>query len=197
MKQTRGRRFKATALVTPTRIRTEPEEVFALENCPHWVRSIELIVTDADGGMPTEAVATVGRKHPKIITANLFALAVLFEMTRYGGISVVTNSNHAKRPSIYAKMSFPMASDHLVSIRRILFDAEAGQVTKPVWREHDYSPESTRTEPDAHPKRRSRATAMQHVEEAAQVECRDPELFLANLRALFTEVDRLRDGGAQ
>lgn len=159
------------------------------------MRSIELIVASADGGMPTEAVVTVGRKHLRIITANLFALGALFEMTRYGGISVATNSNHAKRPSIYAKMSFPMASEHLVSIRRILFDAELGQATKPLWREHDYSPESTRTEPDAHPKRRSRATAMQHVEQASQTECREPALFLANLRDLFAEVDRLKGGG--
>ncbi len=202
LKHTHISRFRNAPLVTLERIRTEPRTVFARETWPRWVKSLELVSTspDSDGpddpnGHPSEAIILLGRTHARRVTVNLVALAVLFEMTRYGSISVHTNSNHAKsRPSIYPKMSFPNAPGHLVSIRRILFDADKGRATKPIWLEHDYSPENTRTEPDKHPRGQSRTIAMQHVEEAARKEASDPEAFLQNLRDLFVELDHIRDG---
>lgn len=196
----RNAHFAASPLITPERVKLEAKAIFSLEVRPTWVKGIELLSTDPvfDGsGEPTEAVVLVGRKHLLAVTVNLFALAALYEMTRFGGIRVVTNSNHARQPSIYAKMSFLAEPGHLVSIRRILFDAKGREMTKPLWLERDYSPESTCTEADGHPERPSRSVAMLHVEQEAHHRAPpsfDVPAYLANIQALFAEVDRLRDG---
>jgi hypothetical protein len=179
-------------------VRSEPRKVFALENLPAWIKAIQLVVTDADEdpetGRPSDAIIWVGKKHRLKVTVNLYALAALVETTRHGGISVVSNSNHAKVfPSVYAKMSFPTTPGHLVSIRRILFGAGKGRITRPIWQEHDYNPENTRTEADGHPQGDSRQIALAHAEQAAHAAGVDVDAFMQNVRDLYAEVDAIRD----
>lgn len=194
--------FENSPLITLERISTEPRSVFAIEHCPKWVRSITLISSgpDSEGPLdpratPTEATIIIGRTHLLDVTVNLVALAILFEMTRYGGIWVHTNSNGAKpHPGVYARMAFPNERGKLLDVRPILFGANPGLATKAVWRPNDYSPENTRTEPDGHAQRDARALALGHVAQAAYAEASNPAAFLQNLQELLGALDCIRDG---
>ena len=195
-----ARRFPHVPVITLDRIKREPRTAFSIEKLPGWVQSITLITTDPNASgpddpktTPDEALIIVGHTHRRRVTVNLVALAVLAEMTRYGGINVHTNSNG--KGGVYARMSFPNVRGKNIDVRRILYDAPAGERTRAIWRPHDYNPENTGTEPDGHAHREAREKALTHVAAAARDEAPDPDAYLRNLHALFAELDRIRDGG--
>lgn len=197
-------RFANVPLITLDRIRSEPRTIFSKQNMPGWVRSISLICTSPDvegpddpNGRPDDAYIRMGRTRPLHVTLNLVALGALAEMTRYGGIWVHTNSNGGKPvPRTYARMAFPNLKGRLIDVRRILYDAPTGLATKAIWRENDYSPEHTGTEPDGHATRYARLEALDQVAAAARENAADAAAFLGNLDELFKELDLIRDGKA-
>lgn len=159
--------FEQTPIITVARLVAEWRTIFSPTCRPHWALAVEPVHTDPDAkpdDFPSELIVVVGKKNRGEITASPFALAALFEMTRFGH-SIVRNSNFNKpRPQVYAKMAFRDAPEDLMSIRRILFDAGENEATKALWRENDYNPDNTYVEQDPHPRKKARTVALAHVE---------------------------------
>lgn len=192
--------FKFTPLISPERLAHEGASIFD-GPLPSWVAGNFIVNTDADEDPAISNLSGglfIAGAHKLKLQANVFCLAVLFEMTRFGH-RVVGNSNGKRVPSVYAKMLFDGAPGDLVSVRRILFNATFFEITKPLWREGDYSPEDTRSEPHGHPNKDARGIAMEHVERyVRELEAAgklpsafDIPLYLGNIWRLFAEIDRL------
>lgn len=161
--------FAHAPLITPERLRFEPlNSVFAIT--PRWVRLVAIEYDDPDAPASDNAICfvAIGKKHTKVIQVRPDELAVLMELSRFGG-GVVTNSNHNKPvPQIYAKFSFPCASGDLMNIRRIVFGASEGEATKALAVLDDYRAESTYSEPHHHPEKDAREVALKHAETMAR-----------------------------
>lgn len=192
--------FSQTDFITPERLKAESlENVFAVR--PRWADRFGVLgYDDPDEHIPANAIywAVVGKMHEKVITLRPDEFALLFELSRFGG-GVVTNSNHNKPVAqIYAKFAFAGAPEDLMSIRRILFGAAAGEITKALGTPTDYRAESTGAEDDHHPQKDARAKSLEHAKRLAHEAATKGTIptgfyiaaYLDNIKRLFAEIDR-------
>ncbi|PBB39576.1 MULTISPECIES: hypothetical protein [unclassified Mesorhizobium] len=194
--------FLDSPLLTPERIAADPEAAFAVR--PSWVRGLVLVHPDADPERPSEAtpqgvspaaVVSLGESHLAHKTYSLTGLALLFELSRLPGVSVVTNSDGKGRH--YERVTIADAAEDLTSVNRLLIGATTYDQAKVVGIKSDMRPENLRATPARKLGKDARAVLLGHAERivrAWEAKGTMPHLltadgYLANLERLLALTD--------
>lgn len=183
--------FETTQLITVPRLISEWRSI--LGSSPAWALHVEPMWTLPDAeeeqGCPDAVTVLVGKKHKRPMHLTIFEFALLCELSRVAGITIVTNSNFGKPfPRVYARMAIDGAPEDLTSIRRLIVGAKANEATKARWNQNDYRAESTYTVEHPHPQKDARKVALGHIERLAR---QDGKLMAATSLAREDAMRRL------
>jgi hypothetical protein len=182
--------FETSPFITPAAIKADPET--ALVIMPKWAAFVARL-RDLEPLAPSHAFLLHIRSHrsgkthakPKSLTA--LQIAILFELTRYGGSILEDGDGHGNH---YWKLT-GMKNKQGVVIARIWEDAGPGErvFTNPITSRIDQTPGSLVTEGDLSAKKNGRVTAIQEAEARAKWKLKSNEAgikaYLSNLTALL------------
>lgn len=168
--------FLDSPLLTPERIAADPEAAFAAR--PSWVRGLVIVHPEIGLDRPPEAtpegrpgvspaaVVSLGESHLAHKTYSLIGLALLCELSRLPGVSVVTNSDGKGRH--YERVTIADASEDLTSVNRLLIGATAYDQAKVVGIKSDMRPENLKGVPARKLGKDARAVLLGHAKRIAE-----------------------------
>lgn len=189
--------FLDSPLLTPERIAADPEAAFAVR--PSWVRGLVIVCPEAAPqdchGVSPAAVVSLGESYLAHKIYSLIGLALLCELSRLPGISVVTNSDGKGRH--YERVTIADASEDLTSVNRLLIGAAAYDQAKVVGIKSDMRPENLRGVPARKLGKDARVVLLGHAKrigEAWEAKGTMPhhltaDSYLANLERLLALSD--------
>lgn len=189
-------RFEDIPLLTPEHIQADPRAAFAV--VPLWIHLLHW--PDPEDSDEPVAVVVVGRKHPAPIVLSLHGLALLCELSRLPGISVVTNSDGKGR--LYLRVTIAGAEEDLTQVTRLFYGAGPYVQVKVDGIKSDMRPENLRAETASRVGKETRDVILRHAERISREwEARGTmpshitaASYMANLRRLLEEIDREASG---
>lgn len=115
--------FASTALITPELLAADHQAVLSVR--PGWLHSALLVYPEGHETDPARfspVVALVlGKKHVDAKNYSLLQFAFMLELTRFGGISIVTNSDGKGR--WYERIAIAAHPEDLTSVNRVFSGA--------------------------------------------------------------------------
>ncbi len=122
--------FWESPLITPERLAANPQAALAVR--PGWLHRIHLEYPEGHEADPARftpsAHLVLGRKHVTSKGLTPLQVAFLYEVTRFPGITIVTNHNGSGRH--YERIAFADHPDDLTTVSRVFAGAAEYDQTK-------------------------------------------------------------------
>jgi hypothetical protein len=190
--------FIHSPLITPSRLAADVTSALAI--APLWASLAALADDDPDLPMIENLVVVrVGDVAPDQYLVHPISLAILFELTRPGGLSVTTNRNHKaaiSRHRFYLKLTFTDAPEDNMPVSRLVMDAKPREAVIASDDLRDLHPAALRKSGGGKPTKNARAVAMKHARSRAESKSPDGfdlDEYVENLWALFAFHDTVFD----
>lgn len=186
-----------TPLITPERLYADPQAAFSAP--PAWVRQFHLEYPEGHEDDPAKfepvAIIVLGKTREVARTYSILQAALLMELTRFPGISIVTNRNgtgpHARW---YVRLAFAGYPEDLTTLSRLFSGAAEYDQTKVAGSiKSDMRTENLRNDPAKKIGKDARQVVLGHAERIAtefEKSGRMPShltaaAYMANLRRLL------------
>ncbi|MBJ6722984.1 MAG: hypothetical protein ACODTL_20500 [Brucella sp.] len=201
--------FMSSPLITPQRILGDHLEAFDIK--PDWVRSVRFetpegyaqAVSHIYEPQPT-AIVILGKGKVSHKNFSLCGLAVAFELTRFPGMSMVSNSNGNKpNERFYVRLAIADCPEDLTTFGRILSASGPDEeITSDIFK-HELRPEHLKKRLSSKGNKDAREVVMTHINRIVR-KMEDNDRFrilpftaaeyVANLKTLLDAVDREAEG---